>query len=71
MLPTDLWSNVYAYSFNNYLLPPHSAPGSLHPVFGLENMSPEMHVEGGEAPRNWTPVLVLPLLSGVTTRQAT
>ena len=32
-------------------MPPDSAPGSLHPIFGLENMITVISMKGGDAPR--------------------
>lgn len=32
-------------------MPPDSAPGGLHPIFGLENMITVISMKGGEAPR--------------------
>ena len=31
-------------------MPPDSAPGGLHPIFGLENMITVISMKGGEAP---------------------
>lgn len=55
------WSGSFVCTFNNYLLPPHSVPGSPHPIFGLENMITVILVERSELLKEKLQILILVL----------